>query len=115
MPIDQGPDFCIAISTFPDTDSAHNVAQALVEAKLAACAQISAPITSIYTWQGTLQQDTEVQLILKTRHDLLPALETALRRLHPYTLPQLVWFKAEGSEDYLAWVADNLQPLGASM
>ena len=109
------PDFCIALSTFPDSASAHRVAQTLVQAKLAACAQVSAPITSFYTWQGQLQQDGEVQLILKTRSDLLPKLEQQLRNLHPYTLPQLVWFDAKASHDYQNWLIENLQPLSVSM
>lgn len=95
---------CIVISTFPDRTAALAAARALLEARLAACAQISAPLTSIYHWQGTLQEDEEFELRLKTRRALGPQIEAMLREWHPYELPQILYVPMEGSSDYIDWV-----------
>ncbi|MGB9669759.1 MAG: divalent-cation tolerance protein CutA [Halothiobacillaceae bacterium] len=95
---------CIVISTFPDRATALAAARALLEARLVACAQISAPLTSIYPWQGTLQEDEECELRLKTRRALGPQIEAMLRKWHPYELPQILYVPMEGSSDYIDWV-----------
>ncbi|MEW5973207.1 MAG: divalent cation tolerance protein CutA [Pseudomonadota bacterium] len=95
---------CIVISTFPDRAAALAAARALLEARLAACAQVSARLTSIYHWQGTLQEDEEFELRLKTRRALGPQIETMLREWHPYELPQILYVPMEGSSDYIDWV-----------
>lgn len=96
--------YCIVITTFPDRPAALAAARALVEARLVACAQVSAPLTSIYAWQGSLQEDEEYELRLKTRRELGPRIETLLRERHPYELPQILYLPMEGSRDYLDWV-----------
>jgi len=95
---------CIVISTFPDRATALAAARALLEARLAACTQVSAPITSLYPWQGTLQEEEEVELRLKTRRSLGPQIETMLREWHPYELPQILYVPMDGSRDYIDWV-----------
>jgi len=69
-------------------EDAQRLARALVERRLAACAQIS-EIESFFFWQGALQQEGEFRLMLKTTEDRYPALESALRELHPYELPAI--------------------------
>lgn len=96
--------YCIVISTFPDRATAQAAGRALVEAGLAACAQIHGPLTSIYPWQGAIQEDEEYELRLKTRRALGPRIETMLRERHPYTLPQILYIPMDGSRDYLDWV-----------
>ncbi len=95
---------CIVISTFPDRATALLAARALLEARLAACAQISAPLTSLYPWAGALQEAEEYELRLKTRRALGPRIEAMLRELHPYELPQILYVPVEGSSDYIDWV-----------
>ncbi|MEW5837361.1 MAG: divalent-cation tolerance protein CutA [Pseudomonadota bacterium] len=108
--------FCIVLTTFPTAELAKQAAHDLLAARLAACAQVDAAMTALYWWDGQIQQDSEVRLLLKTRRDLLNALEQRLRSLHPYQTPQFLHVKADGSADYLAWMNSVLQPpAGASI
>ena len=92
-------------STFPDRAAAERVGRALVEARLAACVNILAPMTSIYEWEGKIETTGEVAVFIKTRRELAArAIETA-RPLHPYIVPCfLVLPIADKNADYLAWV-----------
>ena len=81
------------------------VARVLVEERLAACVNVLPPMTSIYRWEGAVQQETEEQVVIKTSTDRLAALETRLRQLHPYELPEFLVITADaGAEAYLKWV-----------
>ncbi len=100
----EAQDFCIVVTTFPGEASARQCALHLVEQRLVACAQVHPGLTSFYTWQGSIQQDDEVKLTLKTRTDRLVAVQQALRALHPYQVPQFIVLRAEASAAYLAWV-----------
>jgi periplasmic divalent cation tolerance protein len=92
-------------TTFDRDGDAERVGRALVEAQLATCAQVVGPIESIYRWQGTVQSATEWLCLLKTTADRYPALEAALRSMHPYDEPEIVALPVErGSAGYLAWV-----------
>jgi periplasmic divalent cation tolerance protein len=97
-------EFVFLYSTFPDAAAARAVAEALVSAKLAACVNISAPMTSVYEWQGKLESGPEVAAFIKTRRALVEQAIAAARKLHPYTLPCfLILPIGGGSADYLAW------------
>ena len=81
------------------------VARALVEERLAACVNVLPAMTSIYRWDGAVQQEAEEQVVIKTSTDRLAALESRLRQLHPYELPEFLVITADaGSEAYLKWV-----------
>ncbi len=98
-------DVLIALSTVPDEDSGARIARALVEEGLAACVNRAAKVTSTYRWQGAVQEDVEVLLIIKTTRTLMPMLEARLVELHPYELPELIAVEAaSGSAAYLDWV-----------
>jgi len=100
-----GSEFVFVYATFPDQASAVKVAEHLVQAKLAACVNLSAPITSIYAWQGKLETSTEIAALIKTRRALADLVIAAARPLHPYTVPCFVILPIDGgSEDYLGWV-----------
>jgi len=87
-----------------DADAAV-LARTLVEERLAACVNIGAPMTSVYRWKGAIEEDREQQLVIKTTGDRLVALESRLRALHPYELPEFVVLSASGgSTAYLEWV-----------
>ncbi len=97
-------EFVFLYSTFPDEASARRVAEALVNAKLAACVNLSAPMTSVYQWQGKLETGPEVAAFIKTRRALVDEAIAAARPLHPYTLPCFLILPIEGGNaDYLAW------------
>jgi len=89
-----------------DTDAAA-VARTLVEERLAACVNVLPVMTSVYRWQGSVQEDREQQMLIKTTLERVPALEARLRQLHPYELPEFLVIPASGgSEAYLAWVEE---------
>ena len=91
--------------TCPDQAMAERVAEALVADRLAACVNIVPGITSIYRWQGEVQHDSELLLLIKTRSECYPALEARIRELHSYELPEIIAVPIQrGSEPYLAWL-----------
>ena len=99
-------DCLLVITTLPDADSAHRLATALVEQRLAACVNILAPCRSVYRWQGRIEDSAEVPLLIKTTDARYAALEAAIRAAHPYELPEIVAVGiVRGSPEYLAWVA----------
>jgi periplasmic divalent cation tolerance protein len=89
----------------PDVATARALAEALVGRRLAACANIGAPIESVYHWQGRVERAAEVPLTLKTAARLFPALAEAARALHPYETPSILAHPvAAVTDDYRAWV-----------
>jgi periplasmic divalent cation tolerance protein len=98
----------LAISTFPDADTASRVAQTLVEEKFAACANLIPAVHSIYRWKEKIETAGEVIVFFKTIQDRQAGFEEKLRALHPYEVPELIFVKIDsGSPDYLCWVNDN--------
>jgi periplasmic divalent cation tolerance protein len=98
----------LAISTFPDAETANRIAGALVEKKLAACANLIPAVHSIYHWKEKIESAGEVMVFFKTTEEQLPAFEEKLRSLHPYDVPELIWIKIDsGSPDYLRWGTDS--------
>lgn len=89
-----------------DADAAA-LARTLVDERLAACVNILPTMTSVYRWQGKVEQDREQQIVIKTATDRVPALMVRLRELHPYELPECLVLSATGSGEYLAWVAGS--------
>jgi periplasmic divalent cation tolerance protein len=65
-------------------------------------------MVSIYRWKGSVEQDKEHQVVIKTASDLLPALEARLRQLHPYELPEFLVLDVGGGAAYLAWVRESV-------
>lgn len=97
-------EFVFIYSTFPDETAAKRVAQTLVSSKLAACVNISAPMTSVYEWEGKLEAGPEVAAFIKTRRTLVDEVIAVAKPLHPYAVPCFLVLPIEsGNEDYLAW------------
>lgn len=87
---------------------AQRIGEALVTERLAACANVLSPMTSIYWWQGTVQRETEAVLIAKTRADLTERLIARVRQLHSYTVPCVVSLAIDaGNPAFLQWIADE--------
>jgi periplasmic divalent cation tolerance protein len=98
----------LAISTFPDVETASRIAQTLVEEKFAACANLIPGVHSIYRWKEKIEAAGEVIVLFKTIPDRQAAFEEKLRSLHPYEVPELVCIGTDGgSPDYLRWVIDS--------
>lgn len=88
----------------PDETTALRLARTLVEERLAACAQLL-PCGSVFRWNGKVQEESEILLLLKTSAARWEALEARLRALHPYELPEIIALPIlAGSADYLGWI-----------
>lgn len=96
---------CVGWTTVPSREDAERLAAGAVEKRLAACAQIDAPIASIYHWDGKLCRETEFRVTFKFLANSTRALEQWLGANHPYTVPQWIVVPATtASADYLDWV-----------
>lgn len=96
----------LVLTNLPDPQSAARLAEHLVEARLAACVNILAPCSSVYRWQGKLENAQEIPLLIKTLRVHYGKVEQAIRAQHPYELPEIVAVTIEaGLPAYLAWVA----------
>jgi periplasmic divalent cation tolerance protein len=86
-------------------EEAITISRILVEARLAACANILAPMTSVYRWEGAIQTDDEVAFIVKTRSDLVEAVTQRIQEIHSYDCPCVVALPiADGNPDFLNWI-----------
>ena len=98
----------LALSTFPDRETAQRIANQLVTEKLAACANILPAIESIYRWKEKLETGNETLVFFKLSEGRQSAFQDKLRSLHPYEVPEIIFVPiADGLPDYLRWVADN--------
>lgn len=92
--------------TASNREEAVRIGRALVEARLAACANVIDGATSIYRWEGAVQEDREAVLVMKSRASLIDALSARVRELHSYSCPCVVALPIDaGNPDYLAWIA----------
>ena len=95
----------LMLCTCPDRDKALELAEALVGERLAACVNLIPGLTSVYRWEGAIQQDSEVLLLIKTQETRVAALIERLRQLHPYEVPEIIAIPiSEGLPDYLSWI-----------
>ncbi len=93
--------------TAPDEDTAADIAKALVGGGLAACANIVRNVRSIYKWKGKMEDESEVLMIAKTSSDKFSALESKVREMHPYDVPEIVSVPiAQGSDPYIEWLSN---------
>lgn len=98
-------DHLLVITTCPDAACAEALADHLVGEHLAACVNQLPGIRSTYEWQGKVNRDQEVLLLIKTRADCWDRLEAAVRSRHPYQVPELIALPiVRGSGDYLNWI-----------
>ncbi|BEV46672.1 divalent-cation tolerance protein CutA [Afipia carboxidovorans] len=97
-------DVCIVMTTVTTPEQAKALAHAVVDARLAACAQ-TLPISSCYRWEGKVVEDGEQMILFKTRTDQFAVLEAALLELHPYDTPEIIRLPVDGvGEKYRAWL-----------
>lgn len=100
----------LVATTVATREQAQALARAIVEARLAACAQITG-IESVYRWQGAVQQEGEFRILFKTDSGRYPALAEAIAVQHPYELPALYAVAAaEASPAFGEWVAQSCDP-----
>ena len=101
-------DALIAVLTTTDSqDEARLISSALIERKLAACAQIST-IESVYIWEGAVQREPEFRVLVKTTEQRYPDVEAVIRELHSYDLPAIYALSIEHVyEPFAEWVLEN--------
>ena len=100
----------VALSTVATAEAAERIARSLVEKGLAACVNVVPGLVSFYRWQGRVERDPEVLLVIKTRSERFEELKAALLAEHPYDLPELVAFPiAAGHQPYLEWLEASVR------
>jgi len=100
--------YIIALVTAPNEDEAAAIARGIVGERLAACANIIRNVRSIYRWEGEVQDDPEVLIVIKTRKELFGKLEARVRQLHSYEVPEVISLDiTAGSEPYLRWLGES--------
>jgi periplasmic divalent cation tolerance protein len=99
----------IVLTTCGTAADAERVARALLERRLAACVNIVAGVRSLYHWQGRIEDEGELLLIVKTTAGAIEALKAAIGEVHPYEVPEMVVLPIDdGSQKYLDWISENV-------
>jgi periplasmic divalent cation tolerance protein len=98
----------LALTTFPDAETARHISNRLVSERFAACANILPAVESIYRWKENVENANETLVLFKLREDRQSAFQEKLRSLHPYEVPEIIFVPvSSGLPEYLRWVADN--------
>ncbi len=98
----------LALSTFPDAETAKKISNRLVAKKLAACANILPSVESIYRWKEKIESGNETLVFFKLSEDGQSAFQEKLRSLHPYEVPEIIFVPvSNGLSEYLGWVVEN--------
>ena len=96
----------LVLTHMPDVASAQSLARALLDAHLAACVNVGAPVESLYHWQGEIETTREVPVAVKTLAARYAEVEAAIRARHPYELPEIIAVPlAGGFVPYLDWIS----------
>lgn len=99
-------DALVVLVTAPTAEQAVELARVLVDERLAACGNVLAGVRSVYRWEGSVHEDAEALLVLKTTRARFEALRERVIALHPYQVPEVLALPVEaGSAEYLAWIA----------
>lgn len=105
---DADQDLLVVLCTVPDEEAGRRLARMLVERRLAACVNRLPNVTSVYWWQGEIQEDGEQVLVIKTRRELWSRLADAIEGAHPYDVPEIVALPmVECHEPYARWLVDS--------
>ena len=107
---DSSQDSVVAvITTVPDPEVAESIARAVVEERLAACANLLGNVVSIFRWESRMEREVEVLVIMKTTRQGIDNLRQRIVDLHPYDVPELIALPVqEGYEPYLQWVRSEV-------
>ncbi len=104
-------EFVVVLITAPQAE-AKELARILVGEKLAACANIIDTVSSIYWWEGKIQDDIESLLILKTRKDLGDTMIARTKQIHSYAVPEIIALPViRGNQDYLDWIDESVSSM----
>jgi periplasmic divalent cation tolerance protein len=86
------------------------IARHLVEARLAACVNVTQAVESLYRWEGKIADEKEFVLFIKSTRDLFPEIKAEISRIHSYHTPEIICLPIiDGSRNYLQWVSDSVK------
>jgi len=103
----------VVLITTPSETEARTLARDLVDARLAACANLLPGVQSLFHWNGKVEEAKEVLLILKSRTELFDRIEARVRELHSYEVPEIIALPIlHGSDPYLAWIHEETDGAG---
>ena len=98
----------LALSTFPDRETAQRISNQLVGEKFAACANILPTVESVYRWKEKVETGNETLVFFKLSDDRQSAFQEKLRSIHPYEVPEIIFLPISGGlPEYLRWVVEN--------
>ena len=103
--------YVVVLCTCPDDETGATIAARLVDEGLAACVSRVPEITSTFRWEGRIEEEQEVLLVIKSAATRVDELAERIRTLHPYELPEVIAVPVCGGLDgYLAWIGASLSP-----
>ena len=98
----------VMLSTAPSAEVAKAIAHALVAERLVACVNIVSGVTSVFRWQGAIEEGAELLLVIKTVADRVPAVAARIKELHPYQVPEVVALPIDAAlPAYAQWIVDE--------
>ena len=99
----------VCLITAPNPEKAREMARSLLQERLVACVNLVPGVSSLYWWEGEIQEDSEILMIVKTEQSRLEMLQERLPQLHPYSVPELLVLPVEsGLSSYLDWVRQSV-------
>ena len=102
----------VVLVTVPDEDAGRTLARRIVQERLAACGNVIPGLTSVYRWDGEIQEDPEALVLLKTTVERLETLRMRVEELHPYEVPEFLALPVDrGNDTYLRWVVGEVDGL----
>jgi periplasmic divalent cation tolerance protein len=101
-------EFIIVFITAPNEKEAASISRTIVEERLVACVNIIPSVRSIYRWQGRVEDEQEVLMVVKTKKSLFERLQERVKELHSYEVPEIIGLPlVEGSKEYLDWLGQE--------
>ena len=107
--MDEKAGHIVVLITTSSMAEAQAIGRALVEGRVAACVNIVPGLRSLFRWQGTIEEQEETLMLVKSRREYLPSILEIVKRLHSYTVPEVIALPIlAGSSDYLAWIDESV-------
>ena len=101
-------EYIIVFITAPNEEEAAGIGHKIVEERLAACVNITRSVRSIYRWQGRVEDEQEVLMVVKTKKSLFERLQERVKELHSYSVPEIIGLPLiQGSKEYLDWLGQE--------
>ena len=103
-------EYIIVLITAPNEEESARIGHALIGERLAACVNIIRSVRSIYRWQGRIEDESEVLMVVKTKRTLFERLQGRVKELHTYEVPEIIGLPViEGSKQYLDWLGQETE------